>query len=197
MPSQARAFLMGLALAAAASVPAVTSESADRAGASTDTGSWSVGRPVPIDANTPVEPLVPGTSAASPAVGAPAPVSPPPAVSSPAPVTPPPAAGVPAAPSEPAAASAPAVGTGTPTVESGARKAGEGISETVRGIGQTVVEGTKVAGSSIAGAAVTTGRTIGEAGKAVGHGAKTAWEVTRDGVIDLADGVVNFVTRPF
>jgi hypothetical protein len=31
----------------------------------------------------------------------------------------------------------------------------------------------------------------------VGRGAKTAWEVTRDGAIDLADTVVNFVTRPF
>ncbi len=195
MPSHARAFLaflMGLALAAAASVPAITSEAADRPGASTDTGSWSVGRPAPIDANTPVEPLVPGTSAGSPAVGAPAPVSPPPAVSTPDAV-PPPAAGVPAAPSEPAAASAPAVERGTRSVESGARKAGEGIGQTARGIGETVVEGTKVAGTIVAGAAVTTGRTIGHAGKAVGRGAKTAW----DGVIDLADTVVNFVTRPF
>ena len=192
MPSHARAFLMGLALAAAASVPAITSEATDRPGASTDTRSWSVGQPAPpIGANTPVEPLVPGTDNASPGVGAPAPVSPPPAVSSPAPV-PPPAAGVPAAPSDPAAASAPPV-----EVESGAKKAGEGIGETARGIGQTVVEGTKVASSSIAGAAVTTGRTIGNAGKAVGRGAKTAWEVTRDGVIDLADNLVNFVTRPF
>ena len=192
MPSHARAFLMGLALAAAASVPAITSEATDRPGASTDTRSWSVGQPAPpIGANTPVEPLVPGTDTASPGVGAPAPVSPPPAVSSPAPV-PPPAAGVPAAPSDPAAASAPPV-----EVESGAKKAGEGIGETARGIGQTVVEGTKVASSSIAGAAVTTGRTIGNAGKAVGRGAKTAWEVTRDGVIDLADNLVNFVTRPF
>jgi hypothetical protein len=197
MPNHARAFLMVLSLAAAASVPATTSEATDRAGASTDTRSWSAGQPAPpIGANTPVEPLVPGTDTASPAAGAPAPVSPPPAVSTPA-TGPSPAAGVPATPSAPAAASAPAVETGTRTVESGARKAGQGISETARGIGQTVVEGTKVASTSVAGAAVTTGRTIGDAGKAVGRGAKTAWEVTRDGVIDLADSVVNFVARPF
>jgi hypothetical protein len=106
-------------------------------------------------------------------------------------------AGAPAVEAPRPGADTQAVDESTQAVESGARTTGQGLGQTTRGIGQTVVEGTKVAGNAIADTAVTAGRTIGEAGKVVGRGAKTAWEVTRDGAIDLADVVVNFVTRPF
>ena len=85
----------------------------------------------------------------------------------------------------------------TQQVESGAKKVGEGIGETASGIGQTVVEGANVAANAVAGGAKRTGRIIGRAGRAVGQGAVGAWETTRDHVIDFADDVLRFVSRPF
>ena len=89
--------------------------------------------------------------------------------------------------------------SGAPTqqVESGVKKVGEGIGETASGIGQAVVEGTNVAANAVAGGAKNTGRIIGRVGKNVGRGAKGAWETVRDRVIDFADDVVRFVSRPF
>ena len=95
------------------------------------------------------------------------------------------------------AASSDSVEPATRAVEDGAKKTGEGLGDTARGIGQTVVEGTKLAGNTVAEAAVSTGRAIGDAGKVVGRGAKTAWETARDGVLDFADDVLSFLTRPF
>ena len=88
-------------------------------------------------------------------------------------------------------------GTASQQVERGAKKVGEGIGETASGIGQTVAEGANVAASAVVGGAKTTGQIIGRAGLAVARGAVGAWETTRDRVIDFADDVVRFVSRPF
>jgi hypothetical protein len=82
-------------------------------------------------------------------------------------------------------------------VESGVKKVGEGIGETASGIGRAVVDGTNVAADAVAGGAKRTGRIIVRVGKNVGRGATAAWETTRDHVIDFADDVVRFVSRPF
>ena len=71
-------------------------------------------------------------------------------------------------------------------VETGAKQAGEGNKETAKGIGNTVVEGTKVAGEKIKGEA-----------REVEPQAKSAWEKTRDGAADAAESVKNFFKRLF
>ncbi len=88
-------------------------------------------------------------------------------------------------------------GAPTQQAESGVKKVGEGIGETASGIGHAVVEGTNVAANAVAGGAKRTGRIIGRVGKNVGQGATAAWETARDRVIDFADDVIRFVSRPF
>ena len=79
----------------------------------------------------------------------------------------------------------------TGQVESGAKKIGqgkigEGVEETAKGIGKTVVEGSKFAGEKLK-----------ESGKAAAPKAKTAWENFRDGATDFGHSVKNFFTTLF
>ncbi len=75
---------------------------------------------------------------------------------------------------------------GTRAVESGAKeigqgKVGQGVEDTAKGIGKTVVEGAKY-----------TGDKLKESGKAAEPQAKTAWENTRDGAVAFGHSVKNF-----
>ncbi len=79
----------------------------------------------------------------------------------------------------------------TGQVESGAKKIGdgkviEGVEETAKGIGNTVVEGAKF-----------TGEKLKESGQAAEPQAKSAWEKVRDGAVDFGHGVKNFFARLF
>src|SRR5436190_2108064 len=71
----------------------------------------------------------------------------------------------------------------TGSVESGAKKVGDGqvgqgVEDTAKGIGKTVVEGAKY-----------TGEKFKEAGKAAEPQAKTAWEHTKDGAVAFGHSV--------
>ena len=79
----------------------------------------------------------------------------------------------------------------TGSVESGAKKigagqVGQGVEDTAKGIGKTVVEGSKY-----------TGEKFKEAGKAAEPQAKTAWEHTRDGAVAFGYSVKTFFTSLF
>jgi len=79
----------------------------------------------------------------------------------------------------------------TRQVETGAKKIGEGkigegVEETAKGIGHTVVEGAKFSGEKIK-----------EGGQAAEPKAKSAWEQVRDGGVDLGRSVKNFFSRLF
>lgn len=76
-------------------------------------------------------------------------------------------------------------------VETGARKIGEGniaegVEETAKGIGQTVVEGAKL-----------TGQKLQESGKAAEPQAKGAWQNARDGAVSFGHSVKTFFSRMF
>ena len=80
---------------------------------------------------------------------------------------------------------------GTRQVESGARKVGdgkigEGVEDTAKGIGKTVVEGAKYSGEKLK-----------ESGKAAEPAAKSAWENTRDGAVSFGRSVKSFFGRLF
>ena len=77
----------------------------------------------------------------------------------------------------------------TRSVESGAKKIGEGkviegVEETAKGIGNTVVEGAKL-----------TGEKFKEAGKAAEPPASTAWEKTKEGATSFGTSVKTFFKR--
>jgi hypothetical protein len=79
----------------------------------------------------------------------------------------------------------------TKQVETGAKKVGEGkigegVEQTAKGIGHTVVEGAKLSGEKIK-----------EGGKAAEPKAKSAWEQVRDGTVDFGKSVKNFFSRLF
>lgn len=79
----------------------------------------------------------------------------------------------------------------TQQVESGAKRIGdgkvvEGVEETAKGVGNTVVEGAKF-----------TGEKLKESGKAAEPAAKSAWENTRDGAVSFGRSVKSFFTRLF
>ena len=76
-------------------------------------------------------------------------------------------------------------------VETGARKIGdgkigEGVQETAKGVGSTVVEGAKFSGQKIQ-----------EAGKAAEPQAKGAGEHVRDGAVSFGQSVKTFFKRLF
>ena len=78
------------------------------------------------------------------------------------------------------------VNSATRQVESGAKKIGqgkivEGVEETAKGIGNTVVEGAKF-----------TGEKLKESGKAAEPQAKTAWTNVKDGAVAFGYSVKNF-----
>ena len=79
----------------------------------------------------------------------------------------------------------------TRQVERGAREMGqgkvlEGAGETAKGIGNTIVEGAKY-----------TGEKLGEAGKAAGPAAKTAWDRTKEGAVAFGSSVREFFSTLF
>src|SRR6267378_765648 len=83
------------------------------------------------------------------------------------------------------------VKAGTHQVESGAKKIGdgkigEGVEETAKGIGNTVVEGAKF-----------TGEKLKESGQAAEPQAKSAWANARDGAVAFGHSVRNFFSRLF
>lgn len=81
------------------------------------------------------------------------------------------------------------VDAATKQVERGANQIGqgkiiEGVEETARGIGNTVVEGAKF-----------TGKKLEEAGKSAEPPAKTAWERTKEGASAFGTSVKSFFSR--
>ena len=68
----------------------------------------------------------------------------------------------------------------------GAGKVGEGVEETAKGIGNTVVEGAKYSGAKLK-----------ESGKAAEPKAKSAWESVRDGTVYFGHSVKNFFSNLF
>jgi hypothetical protein len=79
----------------------------------------------------------------------------------------------------------------TRQVESGAKKVpdgkvGEGVEETAKGIGNTVVEGAKYSAEKLK-----------EAGKAAEPPAKSAWSNARDGAVEFGHSVKSFFTNLF
>src|SRR5256885_11986402 len=79
----------------------------------------------------------------------------------------------------------------TRSVETGAKKIGEGkvgqgVEDTAKGIGNTVVEGAKY-----------TGEKLKESGKAAEPQAKSAWESTKDGAVAFGHSVKNFFQTLF
>src|SRR5262245_43234279 len=90
-----------------------------------------------------------------------------------------------------AAADETKVNEATRQVETGAKKigagkVGEGVEETAKGVGNTVVEGAKY-----------TGEKFRESGKAAEPEAKSAWANARDGAVAFGHSVKNFFTRLF
>ena len=83
------------------------------------------------------------------------------------------------------------VDAATKQVESGAKKIGdgkigEGVEETAKGIGNTVVEGAKF-----------TGEKFKEAAKAAEPPAKTTWEKAKEGASSFGASVKNFFAKLF
>ena len=79
----------------------------------------------------------------------------------------------------------------TRQVETGAKKIGdgkigEGVEDTAKGIGHTIVEGAKFSGEKIK-----------EGGQAAEPKAKSAWEQVRDGSVDVGRSVKAFFSRLF
>ena len=83
------------------------------------------------------------------------------------------------------------VQSATGQVETGAKKighgqVGQGVEETAKGVGNTVVEGAKY-----------TGEKLKESGKAAEPQAKSAWQNVRDGAVDFGHSVKNFFVTLF
>jgi len=76
------------------------------------------------------------------------------------------------------------VETGTKKIGDG--KIGEGVEETAKGIGHTIVEGAKFSGEKIK-----------EGGQAAEPKAKSAWEQVRDGSVHVGRSVKAFFSRLF
>ena len=79
----------------------------------------------------------------------------------------------------------------TGQVETGAKKighgqVGQGVEDTAKGVGNTVVEGAKY-----------TGEKLKESGKAAEPQAKSAWQNARDGAVDFGHSVKNFFVTLF
>jgi hypothetical protein len=90
-----------------------------------------------------------------------------------------------------AAADSTRVDAATQQVERGAHQIGQGqvlggTGELAKGIGNTVVEGAKF-----------TGQKIGEAGRAAGPGAKSAWERTKESAVYVGSSVRDFFVDLF
>lgn len=95
------------------------------------------------------------------------------------------------------AADTDSLGAAPQQVESGGKKAGEGLSESASGTGGATVEGANLAGKAVVGTARRAARIVNRAGRAVVQGAQTTSETVRDRLIDFGDDVVRFLKRPF
>ena len=89
------------------------------------------------------------------------------------------------------AADSTTVDAATRQVERGAHEMGqgkvlEGAGETAKGIGNTIVEGAKY-----------TGEKLGEAGRAAGPTAKTAWDRTKEGAVAFGSSLREFFSNLF
>ena len=78
------------------------------------------------------------------------------------------------------------VNAATERVEKGAKETGKGVEETAKGIGSTAAEGAKY-----------TGEKLKESAKAAEPKAKSAWQQTRDGAVDMGSSVKNFFAKLF
>jgi hypothetical protein len=76
------------------------------------------------------------------------------------------------------------VQSGTKAIGDG--KVGQGVEETAKGVGNTVVEGAKYSGEKVK-----------EAGKAAEPQAKTTWDHVKDGANSFGQSVKTFVTDLF
>lgn len=76
------------------------------------------------------------------------------------------------------------VQTGAKAIGEG--KVGQGVEDTAKGVGNTVVEGAKYSGEKLK-----------EAGKAAEPQAKTTWEHVKDGANSFGQSVKTFFTRLF
>jgi hypothetical protein len=90
----------------------------------------------------------------------------------------------------------------TKEVETGARKIGEGkvgqgVEQTAKGIGKTIVEGAKFTGTTLKETGDKVGEKAKEAGDAVEPKAKGAWEQVRDGAASFGQSVTSFFSRLF
>ena len=74
----------------------------------------------------------------------------------------------------------------TSQVESGAKKIPDGVTETAKGVGNTVVEGGKYSGEKVKDAA-----------HATAPPAKSAWDDARDGAVGVGHSVKTFFTSLF
>jgi hypothetical protein len=84
-----------------------------------------------------------------------------------------------------------AMDAATSQVKAGADQIAEGkvlagTGELGKGVGNTIVEGTKA-----------TGRGLGRAGQVAGFGIRTAWDTSFDAVVDASDATVRFFKRAF
>jgi hypothetical protein len=84
------------------------------------------------------------------------------------------------------AADEPKMRAATRTIETGAKKIGDGVEETARGVGSTIVGGAKY-----------TGEKLRDGGKKAEPEARSAWTAVRDGAVDLGHRVKNFFSRGF
>jgi gas vesicle protein len=76
--------------------------------------------------------------------------------------------------------------TATNQISRGAQQVGQGITETAREVGNTVVESVK-----------RTGETLRQAGETVVPEAQNAWEQVRDGATTMSRKVGTFLERLF
>lgn len=66
----------------------------------------------------------------------------------------------------------------------GAGQVWAGAGEMTKGVGNTIVEGTRA-----------TGRQLSRAGQIAGHGVRTGWNTSFDAVVDATDATVGFFKR--
>jgi len=90
----------------------------------------------------------------------------------------------------------------TKEVETGAKKIGEGkvgqgVEQTAKGIGKTIVEGAKFTGATLKETGDRAGAKAREASQAAEPKAKGAWEQIRDGAAGFGERVRSFFSRLF
>src|SRR5437899_402398 len=79
----------------------------------------------------------------------------------------------------------------------GAGKGGQGVEETAKGIGKTIVEGAKFTGATIKESGEKAGEKAKEASEAAEPKAKSAWAQVRDGAVTFGQSVKSFFRHLF